>query len=219
VDGLGAVACFRPDLDTRREAHHVAARLDVRDVRLPGKPGVRNFDIAWSGRTAVMQLPCISETGVRSLQAGPVAEKSCARSLSLVMNVPAVESARNWFFRGDTRIHTGTTRIRRMPQIRSAVERDSLTLQECESFLREAEAGRGIPAGRGELLAVFRRIPVEEVSKIRFVEAKGLLFFTCEQDRKSRQTRVHDVAAIRNGATAQTHLVAHRMRFQTVALG
>jgi len=89
---------------------------------------------------------------------------------------------------------------------------------ECQGFLREAEALRHIPVERGELVAVFRSVPIEIISKLKYLSDKRMILFSiCNQPRRM-QTRLHDMAAIRDLADQEIHLIPHRAQHKKVAL-
>lgn len=105
-----------------------------------------------------------------------------------------------------------------MPHSRRSVDLDALSSQERAGFLREAEQVRNVAANNGELLAIFRKVPIELVLQIRFVAEKSLLLFTVATTSGLSRTRVHDLAAVGDRESGKVHLVAHRTRYQTAFL-
>jgi len=99
--------------------------------------------------------------------------------------------------------------------MRKAVNPDALGEQVRESYLREAEITLGIACGEGEILAVFRNVPVSMISRFRLLEESGVLLYTISASDSSSRARVHEVAAVRDKARKTTHLVAHRTRYRT----
>jgi hypothetical protein len=89
---------------------------------------------------------------------------------------------------------------------------------ECQGFLKEAEALRHIPAERSELLAVFRLVPIEIISRLHYVADKRMILFSISNQARRTQTRLHDIAAIRDLADQEIHLIPHRAQYKTVAL-
>jgi hypothetical protein len=104
-----------------------------------------------------------------------------------------------------------------LPHVRSSIDIDSLPDSEYEGFLREAEILKGLPVGRCELQAVFRNIPVELISQIRFLEEQKTIVYSISESRRTR-TRVHDMAAVRDTNNQEIHLVPHRTRFRWASL-
>jgi hypothetical protein len=216
IDGLGSIGCAMPGMDARRTAQRMASAMRVIDVGLLRARSTRSLDIEGLRRAGVKELKSISTFRTHSVPFAALAERARALCTPLIPEAAWVRSLDGIEPRAATR--EATSRILRMPQIRSAEDPAVLSLTEYENCLREAQATRGIPADDAELLAVFRRIPVEGVTRIRFVESSRLLFFVLAADRKIRRTRVHDVMAIRNVSTGQVHLVTHRTRYQTAVL-
>ena len=109
-------------------------------------------------------------------------------------------------------------RFGRMPHARRGIDLASLGDGDRLDYLREAEVLRGVPPERGELLAVFRKVPVELVGRIRFLAESGLLLYTITRAPGLQRTRLHDLAAVRNRDSGSVHLVAHRTRYRTAFL-
>lgn len=109
-------------------------------------------------------------------------------------------------------------RFGRMPHARRGIDLGSLGDADRLDYLREAEVLRGVPPERGELLAVFRKVPVELVGRIRFLAESGLLLYTIARAPGLQRTRLHDLAAVRNKDSGGVHLVAHRTRYRTAFL-
>ena len=84
--------------------------------------------------------------------------------------------------------------------------------------MREAEALKGIPAERAELLAVFRHVPIEIISRLRYVAENHILVFSISRLSGPTSTRVHDMAAVRDIVSQDVHLIPHRTQFRAVSL-
>jgi hypothetical protein len=112
----------------------------------------------------------------------------------------------------------GTTTLSRFPHTRKGLVPSQIGEAETESHLNEARATKGVVPENASLVAVFRRIPVELISRVRFDEGRGLLVFRLVSCRGRRLTRVYDVAAIRDASTGELHLVSHRTRNRAVVL-
>jgi hypothetical protein len=105
-----------------------------------------------------------------------------------------------------------------VPYKRSSLNIEELSDSECKSFLHEAEAIKGVPADRAELLAVFRHIPIEMISQMRYLaENRVILYSICRGIRRTH-TRVHDMAAIRDTVSQAVFFIPHRSQFRSVSL-
>ena len=56
------------------------------------------------------------------------------------------------------------------------------------------------------------------ISRLRFVAEESTIFYTIFDGANRKRTRVHDLAAVRDAANQEIHLVPHRMRYRTVNL-
>ncbi len=113
-------------------------------------------------------------------------------------------------------VHDRTSKMAAYPHIRSGVDIERLNPQEREGFLREAESLKQIPATQGELVALFRNVPVELISKAHYLEEKKLLLYTLDSGRHLARTRVHDLGIVRDPAAGKNHMVVHRTQFRSV---
>jgi hypothetical protein len=108
--------------------------------------------------------------------------------------------------------------VEMVPYKRTSLKIEELSDSECESFCREAEAIKGIPVNCAELLAVFRHVPIEMISKMRYLADNKIILYTLCRGMKRTHTRVHDIAAIRDTVSQAVVLVPHRTRFRSVYL-
>jgi hypothetical protein len=216
VDGLGSIGGAMPGVDARRTAQRIASAMRVVEVGLIRIRPARNLDAGSLRRVGVRELQTIPVIRTRACQFAALTDRARILSTPLIREAVPARSLDGIELRASTR--EATSRIVRMPQIRSGDPPELLSLSECENCLREAQATRGIPADDAELLSVFRRVPVEGVTRIRFIESSRLLFFVLGVDYKPRRTRVHDVMAVRSVSTGQVHLVTHRTRYQAAVL-
>jgi hypothetical protein len=111
-----------------------------------------------------------------------------------------------------------TSKMMAYPHIRSGVLLERLVPEERDGFLREAENLKGVPAGQGELLAIFRNVPVELISKAHYLEERKLLLYTLDCQRTAARTRLHDMGIVRDNLAGKTHMVVHRTQFKSVSL-
>ncbi len=111
-----------------------------------------------------------------------------------------------------------TSRFSEFPHVRKSLNVDRLSDSERQGFLREAEILRGIPADRVELLAVFRHVPIDVISRLSFLAEKRVILYSICGEPKRTHARVHDLAAVRNTANQEIYLIPHRTQFRSVVL-
>jgi hypothetical protein len=111
-----------------------------------------------------------------------------------------------------------TTQMAELPHSRTSLRIEELRDSERKGFLREAEVIKGVPSDRAVLLAVFRHVPIEVVSRLRFLAEKKTIVYSISHEVKPTRTRVHDLAAVLDIASKEIHLVPHRTQFQSVSL-
>ena len=174
-----------------------------------------------------MEIPCESHSRVQErrllLDAPP-------RSLALnfksstvhAVNVP-LERANgvrdgNRFLMWTTAVALPRYKIALLPHARESVRIETITAAERGSFLREAEALKGIRADRAELLVVFRHIPIEFISRMRFIAEKRVLLYSIDTQCCLTNTRVHDMAAVLDLESQEVHLIPHHTQFRGVSL-
>jgi hypothetical protein len=105
-----------------------------------------------------------------------------------------------------------------LPYKRTSLKIAELSASECSSFIREAEAMKRVPADRIELLAVFRHIPIELISKIRYLADHAIVLYTICRGPRRTHTRVHDLAVIQDKVSREIFFIPHRSRFRPVHL-
>ncbi len=111
-----------------------------------------------------------------------------------------------------------TAGIASFPHIRRGVDIEKVAPEEQEGFLQEAESTKGIPVSQGQLLALFRNVPVELIAKAHYSEEKRLLLYTVDGGRSCTRTRLHDLGIVRDAAGGKTHMVVHRRQFKQVTI-
>lgn len=116
------------------------------------------------------------------------------------------------------KVHSGSSYISRIPMALASVDLNVLTEGERAGFLREAEAIKGIPPERAELLAVFRHVPIEMISRLRFLADSRSVEYSISAAPKRTQTRVHDMAVVRDSGNQDVHFVPHRTQCHTVPI-
>jgi hypothetical protein len=111
-----------------------------------------------------------------------------------------------------------TAKISELPHRRASTEVVGLEDSERKSFLREAEVLKRIPSDRAELLAVFRHVPIEMISRLRFLADSREILYAIQEEPKKTQTRLHDLAVIRDAGNQEIHLVPHRTKSRSILL-
>lgn len=168
-----------------------AQQATIRQGRMIPAPNTRTPAIGF-GRTAVRSP--------ESFREHPVEVKDGRRML---LASPAVHASEQ---------------ISRFPQRRKSMDLGRLNDSERRSFLHEAEVLKHLPADRAELLAVFRSIPIELISRLRFLAGRKEILYSISRGPTRTRTNVHDMAAIRDSANQEVHLVPHRTKSRPVRL-
>jgi hypothetical protein len=111
-----------------------------------------------------------------------------------------------------------TSQMSALSHSRQSINIDQLQDEERYGFLREAEIIKGIPIDRMELLSVFRHVPITMVSRMHLLDDQKTISYTISRESKPRQTRVYDMAAIRDCVSKEVYLIPHRTQFRSVTL-
>jgi hypothetical protein len=178
----------------------------VQDLKLPNKQ-----------ESCIQQKNLIIQAACRSFPTD-IALKSSIREPAFFINALLKIIDGKQSLLGDAQVGGLLSQIEIFPYKRNSIKIGELSDSECKNFLREAEAIKGIPAGRAELLAVFRHIPIEMISKMRYLAGNRIIFYTICRGINRNQTRVHDMAAIRDVVSRNIFLIPHRTRFRSVHL-
>jgi hypothetical protein len=167
------------------------------------------------GCTKTLNVRLPDERIARIRQEGVRIAPTCRAYLT---NMSAVEVHELMHPYNQPPIRNLTTQMAELPHSRTSVRIKELRDSERKGFLREAEVLKGVPSDRAELLAVFRHVPIEVVSRLRFLAEKNTIVYSISQEVNPIRTRVHDLAAVLDIASKEIHLVAHRTQFQSVSL-
>lgn len=220
-DGLGRLGNLDLPIEAAeaRSAARPAAIVYVKGVNLVATGRSRIRELSGEIKTIVkphepITLPAVQPVKFRQLDSGI---KIC--SPCLIQSAGQVLSGGARFLLIEPGIHDGTRRMKFYPHARRSISLSDISLQIRESFLREGEVLKGISRQKGELLGVFRCVPVSMISKIRFLEQRSLILYTLDNTQLRSRMRIHDLAAIRNPDDKETHLVSHRTRYKTAFLG
>ena len=194
-----------------------------------GKNGgnIRESELLEGARILDLTLPGESRTCAREFR---MSFQTLSRAFAMSLKSGRVHSMEEFWGRanqardGDrfliqnASIPTAQYKISLLPHTRKSIRMETLKDAEYRSFLREAELLKGIPAERAELLAVFRHVPIEIISRLRYVAENRLLVFSISRQSGSTSTRVHDMAAVRDIVSQDVFLIPHRTRFRAVSL-
>jgi hypothetical protein len=213
-DGLASIAgAVHPAAEAKGCADNEKA---VREFRLIGDPGIFSLALPGERHASVCEeaLSLASLPGIRwlNLKIGGAGASEAFLNLApdmkdgtrFLVQTPSVQIAKSV--------------ILRLPHTRKSVPVETLGDSECKSFLREAEALKGVRADCAELLAVFRHVPIEVISRLRFVADEKVLRYSIVSGPVPTSTRVHDMAAVRDASSREVVLIPHRAQFRAVLL-
>jgi hypothetical protein len=108
--------------------------------------------------------------------------------------------------------------LRQFPYMRPSVELDALSVPRAEGLARQAESLQAWENGRAEVVAYFSRVPVELLSRVRFVQDRRQLVYYLHSARKVTKTRIHDLIAVRDRKSGDVHFVPERTSFRIATL-
>jgi hypothetical protein len=201
-----SAACRHDGYSGRVRSIELLAGAQVQDLKLPNKQ-----------EAPIRQMNLFIRGGCRSLSIDIVL-KGAIHEMGYFINALPKIIDRKQSLIGIAQVGSRLSRIEIFPYKRTSLQICELLDSECQSFLHEAEAIKGIPVDRAELLAVFRHIPIEMISKMRYLAENKIILYTICRGIRRTHTRVHDMAAIRDTGSQDIFLVPHRSRFQSVYL-
>lgn len=103
------------------------------------------------------------------------------------------------------------------PILRKSVDIDSLPESEKHGFLQEAEKKKGLPADACRLVAVFRHVPIELISRLHYLNDDKAIEYTIAGGINRSRTRVYDVMVVRDDSM-EIHLLPHGAKYRMVGL-
>ena len=188
----------------------------VHDCNLLGSARIRNLDLPDERQARVRQertdiTSILGSVSINLLQA------EIKMLESLYGQMPEVKGGCR-FLLAYPLIQNQTSQISELPHTRASIQFDQLQDEERSSFLREGQILKGISCDKAELLAIFRHVPIELISRLRFLVDQRAILYSISHAHKPTQTRVHDMAAIRDGSSQEVHLVPHRAKYRSVSL-
>ena len=187
---------------------------------------IKQADLLGVAACCSLSIPCEDEVHIKhhalmieprhrsllvSFKAAKVRPLNC-------LQIPEVRNGSRYLSAPNPKVHALISCIAKLPHIRTSMNLNRLSAAERVAFLREAEVLKEIPVNRSELIAVFRHVPIELISKLRFLDKERVILFSLINQSGQTRTRVHDLAAIRDKSNQEIHLVAHRTRYQMVSL-
>jgi hypothetical protein len=197
--------------------------------RDPGEQActVRQVDLVRNTDTFDLQLPDEGRASIRQINIKIAA--ICRQSLHVISDAEVLDLETPYnhppplrdggrFLLADPPVRQLTAKMSELPLAQKTVKVQELPDSERSGFLHEAEVLKGIPADQAELLAVFRHVPIEVISRLRFLEERKAILYSLARETQLTKTRVHDMAAVRDQRSREIHLVPHRSRFKSVAL-
>lgn len=102
-----------------------------------------------------------------------------------------------------------------LPIRQTSVDIKSMTDSEKRSFLQEAKHRRGFPTDKCELIAYFRHVPIEMISKLHFLNDEKAIIYSISSGLNRSRTRVYDVMVILDGSK-EVHVIPHGTRNRMV---
>lgn len=189
----------------------------IKDMMLLEEPHVHDVPVRWAMRDLHLRDYHLSISPIlRGEMVGLARGWVRSTDLELTGGRPIVDGNRHLF--KSSSVPLPRYRIGVLPHSRQSLAVKALAESERQSFLREAEAVKGIPSQWLVLIAVFRNVPIEIISRLRFVEDGRCIYYSIAPHAGLTSTRVHDMAAVRDLRNGEIHLVAHRARFRIVML-
>ncbi len=222
VDGLDGLIKLGARISAR--AHGKSAEFAddfprvFRAYMIATSGGVKSLPLKISASAYVSSPDLIRIPGVRTPAMLMPSGEVKVRPLAVLPDTVPVRDATPRCRIPEGAVHDRTIKMTAYPHIRSGIDLDHMNPQEREGFMNEAENLKGIPAGQGQLLALFRNVPVEIISKARYVEENKLLLYTIDSERRLVRTRLHDMGIVRDPVAGKTHMVVHRTQFKSVSM-
>jgi hypothetical protein len=207
---------FQPDPGDEFCHSFADSGVFVRDLQLVEKSHVRNLDLPDPGHARIRHEKLEIAPTPRSMPVNIRAAEIMALE-SLYGQMPEVKDGKQCLIAYPS-IQNLTAQISELPHARASISLDQLTDTERSSFLREAEILKGIPIGKGDILAIFRHVPIELISRLRLLADQTAILYSISRETRPTQTRVHDMAAIRDISNQEVHLIPHRTQYRSVSL-
>ena len=220
IDGLGVFRGegVQPGAPADQTKPAQWAHAAVTSATLIDCAGLRVREFSVETDTTVRGKEIVESPVIRALPLRHIGAGTRVRSLNTLQAGAAVREFESGSRIPEAAVLDDTRRLRIYPHCRRSLDVSGLDPAVAGSFLREAEITKGIPVQQLELLGVFQNVPTALISKIRFLEKRGVILYTLLASDEQSRTRVHDLAAVRDVGRNTTYLVAHRTRYRTAFL-
>jgi hypothetical protein len=205
-----------PDSLTEEAPESFESSFSISSVNLLGALVARSLLLPHEQKTLIRQAELALASFPRSLAMG--LKSGRIRTMRFLENKPTIVNTSKWLLRSKPKICGSMDQIAKFPHSRVSVDIDALSASEREGFLHEAEALKGIVAEKCELMAVFRCVPIEMISRLRFLSEKRVILYTISSRPPRTCTRLHDLAAVHDTSKREIHLVPHRTQYRSVTL-
>ena len=104
-----------------------------------------------------------------------------------------------------------------LPIRQTSIDIESLPDSEKRGYLQEAEQRRGFRADECELIAIFKRVPVEMIAKLHFINDEKTIIYSISGGLDRTRTRIYEVMVVRD-SSKEVHLIPHGTRNKAVGL-
>jgi hypothetical protein len=174
-------------------------------VRFPDAKSMRIRQSLMSITPYCRRLPAhMDPAPVQNIKMVQFSPPAAGRTGSMLIGAPGVRNQ--------------TSRISGMALHRSCADLRILSEADIHAYRSEAAVSRGIPEEDCELIALFRHVPIEMISKLRFLDSTRELVYTITGGMNRTRTRIYDLMVVRDGSTNEVHLVPHRTSNRMVYL-
>jgi hypothetical protein len=227
VDGLGMLSV--PESSERQPQaafENCGAALPLEEATDGGTKGIHSAPLLSLSSVQDLAMPDSQRAAIRQGRMIPLPDSRSWECRFRRMGVHSLETFREQgvkvtegyrMFLTAPAVRSGS-HIYRMPHRRKSVDLARLKDSDRRSYLHEAEILKSVPAERAELLAVFTGIPIELISRLRFLAGRKEILYSITSGPGRTQTNLHDIAAVRDNASQEVHLVPHRTRSRRVLL-
>ena len=179
---------------------------NVREIGLVNSTPVHALVFADAHRTRVLSRRLLPAPNVRffttHLQPGMV------RTVGNLKAVPLTDGGR--LLLAMPPIQGQIFPISVLPHRRASINIAALQDAERREFLQQAQLLKRVRSEDGEVIAVFRKVPIEMITSLRYVANADMIVYSISAEPQRSHTRVHDMAAVRDNGTGEVYLVPRR---------
>jgi hypothetical protein len=212
-DGIGTLSPREDDRETPPLDYVYRA---VNDICLLQRSAVGEFKLPETGNTRVSRarVELTSRCRWARTEIGPVRVRFAA---SVRFRAPLI-GGDGGVFPERFPVHSSIGKIETMPIRRRGIDSGKLPESVARACLTAAGKQKGLPLDRCRLIALFRHIPVEMVSRLHFFGERGEIEYTLFPSAKRSQARVYDLIAVRDLSSDEVHLIPYATQNRTVRL-